>query len=147
MSNKTKPPVSLEDIRPLCKKLHLSRMMERLEEQFADPSIQELPPLEIIHDSLTSEVDRREENALKRRLREAHIRHQDACLGNIDLTLRAVWTRRRLWLWAIATRSATIRIASSPVRPVVEKHSSPEQLLTPLADKALPYVSFGCLAS
>lgn len=44
MSNKTKPPVSLEDIRPLCKKLHLSRMMERLEEQFADPSIQELPP-------------------------------------------------------------------------------------------------------
>ena len=73
MSIKTKPPVSLEDVRPLCKKLHLTRMMERLEEQFADPSIQELTPLEIIHDSLTSEVDRREENALKRRLREAHI--------------------------------------------------------------------------
>ena len=84
MSDKTKMPASLEDVRLLCKKLHLSRMMERLEEQFADPSIQELTPLEIIHDSLTSEVDRREENALKRRLREAHIRHQDACMGNID---------------------------------------------------------------
>ena len=39
MSDKTKMPASLEDVRLLCKKLHLSRMMERLEEQFADPSI------------------------------------------------------------------------------------------------------------
>lgn len=78
------PATTLADIKPLVKKLHLSRMMERLEELYADPSVQDLTPMEIIHDVLTAEVDRRTENALKRRLKDAHIRHQDACLGNID---------------------------------------------------------------
>ena len=78
------PATTLADIKTLVKKLHLSRMMERLEELYADPSVQDLTPMEIIHDVLTAEVDRRTENALKRRLKDAHIRHQDACLGNID---------------------------------------------------------------
>ena len=66
------PATTLADIKPLVKKLHLSRMMERLEELYADPSVQDLTPVEIIHDVLTAEVDRRTENALKRRLKDAH---------------------------------------------------------------------------
>ena len=35
------PATTLADIKTLVKKLHLSRMMERLEELYADPSVQE----------------------------------------------------------------------------------------------------------
>ena len=52
------PATTLADIKTLVKKLHLSRMMERLEELYADPSVQDLTPMEIIHDVLTAEVDR-----------------------------------------------------------------------------------------
>ena len=51
------PATTLADIKTLVKKLHLSRMMERLEELYADPSVQDLTPMEIIHDVLTAEVD------------------------------------------------------------------------------------------
>ncbi len=84
MSKQMNTATALADIRPLCKKLHLSTMMDRLEELYADPSVHEMAPLEIIHDMLTAETDKRAENALKRRLKDAHIRHQDACMGNID---------------------------------------------------------------
>ena len=79
MSKQMNTATALADIRPLCKKLHLSTMMDRLEELYADPSVHEMAPLEIIHDMLTAETDKRAENALKRRLKDAHIRHQDAC--------------------------------------------------------------------
>ena len=39
------PATTLADIKPLVKKLHLSRMMERLEELYADPSVQDLTPI------------------------------------------------------------------------------------------------------
>ena len=84
MSKQMNSPVSLADIKVLAKRLHLSRMMERFEELFDDPSVQEMSPLEIVHDALPAEVDRRDQNALKRRLKEARIRHQDACMGSID---------------------------------------------------------------
>lgn len=48
MSKQMNTATALADIRPLCKKLHLSTMMDRLEELYADPSVHEMAPLEIL---------------------------------------------------------------------------------------------------
>ena len=71
---------------PMCKRLHLKGVIEQLENYSADPSASELSHLEWLYGLLNAETARRDENALNRRLRDANIRHQDACMSNIDFT-------------------------------------------------------------
>lgn len=84
MSNQVQKNIDLNTVRPLCKRLHLTAMFESLETLCESPSTLEMTHLEVIHEILEAEVCRRDENALKRRLKEAQIRHQDATMADID---------------------------------------------------------------
>lgn len=76
--------IALQDLAPILKRLRLSAVMPCLKEQTEDPENNSRPYLDLIYELLTSEVARRTEKALARRLSDAAVRHADACMSQID---------------------------------------------------------------
>lgn len=113
MNKKINNSTKIEDLAPLCRRLRLSGLYEQLECYSQDPSTLEMSHLEWLNGLLAAEIDRREGNALRRRLSEANIRHPDACMTNIDFTTPAVSIKPDLWNSAAATGYGIIRTASS----------------------------------
>ena len=85
--NNVKNPIDLNSIQPLCKRLRLPTMFQSLTTLCESPSMLEMTHLEVVHEILEAEICRRDENALKRRLKDAHIRHQDATMADIDFKI------------------------------------------------------------
>jgi len=76
--------VSLQQLEPSLKKLRLSGILPCLKEQLDDPDLHERPYLELLSELVTSELAKRSEHALNRRLRTASIRNAEACMSLID---------------------------------------------------------------
>lgn len=81
MSNEN---ITVADLKPVCKKLRLGAVYEELVHSLEDPKTLTMSHTEWLHDLLSAELVRREENRLNRRLREANIRHKEACMADID---------------------------------------------------------------
>lgn len=96
MNKKINNSTKIEDLAPLCRRLRLSGLYEQLECYSQDPSTLEMSHLEWLNGLLAAEIDRREGNALRRRLSEANIRHPDACMTNIDFTTPRGLNKARL---------------------------------------------------
>lgn len=82
MTNKT--PITLEDLKPLCKRLKLAALYEHalvLQEQ-SETLV--MSHVEWLHELLIAETSRRETNALKRRLSIAELEFRDCCMEGID---------------------------------------------------------------
>lgn len=89
-------PVSMQQLFPLFKKLHLSAMGSHLTLLEEDPHTDERPHLEIIEELLNAEITHRASNALNRRLKQADIRHKDACMENIDFSVKRGLNKAKL---------------------------------------------------
>lgn len=76
--------VALQELQPLLKRLRLSGVLPCLKEQLESPTVHERPYLELLYELLRTETARRSGQALERHLREAGIRHADACMSHID---------------------------------------------------------------
>lgn len=83
MSNKDKSVV-LGEIEKYCKLLRIKSFYRELADMLEDPETLKMGHLEIIREALLSEITQRDENGLKRRLKTAGLKHQDACIENVD---------------------------------------------------------------
>ncbi len=78
---------SINDLYPLLTRLRLKGMIPCLQDQIADPASSERAFLNRLYDLLDSEIRRRDENALQKRIKEAHLKMPQACPSEIDFTL------------------------------------------------------------
>lgn len=75
----------LSDLDPLLKRLNLKSLKPDLERILSEPATASATPVDIIFEVLSNEVDRRDTNALNRRLKEANLRYPQASVSQLDL--------------------------------------------------------------
>lgn len=83
MSSTNKSTV-LSDIEKYCKALRIKSFYSELCTLLEDPETLKMGHLDVIREALLSEITQRDENGLKRRLKSAGLKHQDACVENVD---------------------------------------------------------------
>lgn len=71
---------------PLCKRLRLTPVYEHLNELMECPENLKMSHIDLLYALLNAEVDRRESNAIKRRLKESKSPIMDAALSDIDFS-------------------------------------------------------------
>ena len=83
MSSTNKSTV-LSDIEKYCKALRIKSFYSELCTLLEDPETLKMGHLDVIREALLSEITQRDEIGLKRRLKSAGLKHQAACVENVD---------------------------------------------------------------
>lgn len=87
---------TMQKLLPLFKTLHLSAMGSHLVWLNEDPQTADRPYMDIIEELLNAELTLRASNALNRRLKQADIRHKDACMENVDFSVNRGLNKAKL---------------------------------------------------
>lgn len=77
--------IGIEDLDPLLKRLNLRNLKADLVQMLEKPETHAASPLDVIYELLRNEVDRRDTNALQRRLKEANLKYPNAVFSQFDL--------------------------------------------------------------
>ena len=79
--------VALKELKPMFNRLRLSAMYEHAESMFDDIQTCSMSHTDVLKELFKAEIARCDENALHRRIKQANIRHKDACMTDIDYTV------------------------------------------------------------
>ena len=112
-------PCSLDSLLDVAKRLRLTPMIRYAMELEQDVTTANLSHAEYLAKLLHCECERRDEEALKRRLQQANLRYADACIARVD--------------WIPMITSDSTRTSSLPVLPVAARLGWLTRLDTQLA--------------
>lgn len=78
--------IQLENLREMFKRLCLSTVYDQLNVLLEDPDTSKMSHIDLLHILLKNEINRRDENATNRRLKEARLPVIGANISNIDFS-------------------------------------------------------------
>lgn len=78
--------IQLENLREMFKRLRLSTVYDQLNELLEDPDTSKMSHIDLLHHLMQNEINRRDENATNRRLKEARLPVIGANISNIDFS-------------------------------------------------------------